>query len=1437
MSSDAQDIAVARYLKQEGMVTPEHLQQGLQAQARAVEGGKPISLAQALLNVGAITPAQKETLEKRLKGEEKKGGTQQLGPYRLRKKLGEGGMGAVYLADDSRDGKKVALKVLPRRHAADPEFLKRFRREAEAAIKLDHANIVRAFEAGEEASFHFYAMEYCEGEPLDRALKRTGLFSWHRAFEIVRDVARGLQYAHAQGFIHRDIKPANIFMTAAGMPKILDLGLTKKIDESQLSFQTLSGAVLGTPHYISPEGAKSDKSIDGRSDIYSLGATLYHLLTGEPPFSGNTLYEILSKHVNAELPNPQDVAEDIPDGVVHVLRKMMAKSPNDRYSDCGELVNDVELVLQGKTPQSAALGAGASAVAQLRKQIVGARRKRAGTYRVPLAGKPGNQAALVWGGVGFAALVVIILAVALSSGSSPPTRPADTPPISKSEALPPTLPKPDPGEAAQKKLNDLLRSLNGPPPAEKVKRIAELERFVAEHKGTFAASTAQGIMNDLKKPPVQPGAKPVDDAWIAEVQKLPAEEQVKRVVSKLKELNPGYDGREKHFLNAKGQVIRFDLRQSSLHDIRPIAAMAALDAIELGGTQVEDLTPLAGLPLTGINLSAAVTSLSPLQGMKLSWLSGNMSKIDNLQPLSGMPLKRLSIKGTRATDLSPLQGLRLETLECDFVPERDTAILKSISTLEKINDIPVAEFWKQHEPALPTVTNLKGHTGRLYEWFDLAVGERVYSDRDYKYQSIPARLSGARAIRTPNLDKGATMDPLFSFEVDQDITVVVGHDPRISLKPAWLGAFSETGETLRFYNLTFSIYEKVFPKGTITLGRNALSALADSGMYVVILLPTTQHSPSRLPPTLALDLGGGVVMEMVYIKPGAFTMGGTEGPKDNSYVDERPGHRVTITQGFYLGKYEATRGQFGTFVKETGYVTTSERDGKSHGRRADGRHDWIEGASWRDPVVFKQTADHPVICVNWNDAKAFCDWAAKKTGRELRLPTEAEWEYACRAGTATAWSFGNDKSMLNEYAWSGDNAQLQTHPVGQKKPNPWGLYDMHGNVWEWCEDLAGPYTGDAKDPTGAAGGVIRINRGGSWSGVALDTRSAVRRSHARQHNETKGGFRVALTVGNSSPPAPSRPAHVPADAKEFGGHYYKLFEEKMTWHEAKTQCDGVGGHLVTISNQQENDYVALLTPRKDAWIGLTDEEREGTWVWVTGEPLTFTFWRAGNPDNLGGAEHWADVMWGHGWKWNDSGKSAKMPFICEWEPYPQVDLLKLIDPKRDAVVGTWTIVGEALSSPVGNEGARVQIPYAPPEEYDLTLVVTRKSVVDGATVGLVAGGRQFAIVLDGWDPATSAIDFLDGKGGGTNETTSKVGRIFTDDKPKTIHCAVRRDRLTVTADGKIFIDWKASYSRVSLSNLWTVPDKRTLFVGFYKTPLLFSKILLTPVSGEGQGLR
>ena len=362
MAAPVSDEAFARTVQEMGVVTPPQLQAARQLQASEAARGILLTLADALVKQGVLAPATRDNIEKKAQAQAT-GGVQQLGNYKLLKKLGEGGMGAVYLAEDTMLGRQVAVKVLPKKLTENPEFLSRFKREAKAAGRLNHLNVVGAYATGEEAGQHYYVMEYCEGEPLDKHLKRLKSLPEALVIEIAIQVAQGLQYAHEHGLIHRDIKPGNIFLSREGTAKILDLGLSKDVSGGDQSFQTVSGTALGTPHYISPEQAQAAKDIDGRTDIYSLGATLYHLLTGQTPFHASTAAAILLKHITEQLPDPRDIRPDLSEGIVHVITKAMAKAPADRYANMREMLADLELVKAGEAPSSPAPDAGHSSIA------------------------------------------------------------------------------------------------------------------------------------------------------------------------------------------------------------------------------------------------------------------------------------------------------------------------------------------------------------------------------------------------------------------------------------------------------------------------------------------------------------------------------------------------------------------------------------------------------------------------------------------------------------------------------------------------------------------------------------------------------------------------------------------------------------------------------------------------------------------------------------------------------------------------------------------------------------------------------------------------------------------------------------------------------------------------------------------------------------------
>jgi formylglycine-generating enzyme required for sulfatase activity len=254
-------------------------------------------------------------------------------------------------------------------------------------------------------------------------------------------------------------------------------------------------------------------------------------------------------------------------------------------------------------------------------------------------------------------------------------------------------------------------------------------------------------------------------------------------------------------------------------------------------------------------------------------------------------------------------------------------------------------------------------------------------------------------------------------------------------------------------------------------------------------------------------------MKLKLIPAGEFLMGSPESDPD-AKDNEKPQHRVRITQPFYLGLHPVTRGQFRRFVEATGYQTEAEKDGKGGWGRDAAAGQWVRDPkfTWRS-VGFDQTDDHPVVNVSWNDATAFSDWLSRQEGQEYRLPTEAEWEYACRAGTTTRFSFGADEDALGQYAWYSANSKDRTHPVGEKKPNAFGLNDMHGNVWEWCwdgYDAAYYQKSPAVDPRGPDPASDRVLRGGGWSYVPRFARSAYRNRNVPGHRSDYLGFRLAL---------------------------------------------------------------------------------------------------------------------------------------------------------------------------------------------------------------------------------------------------------------------------------------------------------------------------------------
>lgn len=265
----------------------------------------------------------------------------QLGDYVLLRRLGLGGMGQVYLAEQVSLKRKVALKLLKSELAANETALERFKREAMAVARATHANIVQVYAIHEEKGLHFMALEYVEGRNLRDYLEKKGPPEVLISIGILRQVAAALQRASELGVIHRDVKPENILITRKGEVKVADFGLSRIFDEGQQPLNlTQSGVTMGTPLYMSPEQVEG-KTLDPRTDIYSLGATAYHLLAGEPPFRGQTPFEVAVQHVQKEAPALQEIRPDLPPELCQMVHRMMAKKPEERYQTAKDIVRDL----------------------------------------------------------------------------------------------------------------------------------------------------------------------------------------------------------------------------------------------------------------------------------------------------------------------------------------------------------------------------------------------------------------------------------------------------------------------------------------------------------------------------------------------------------------------------------------------------------------------------------------------------------------------------------------------------------------------------------------------------------------------------------------------------------------------------------------------------------------------------------------------------------------------------------------------------------------------------------------------------------------------------------------------------------------------------------------------------------------------------------------
>ena len=351
MAEVPDDTQFGRVVVDRRFATRDELKQCMRRQKELERSGKCVPLPDVMVDAGYLTKTQMKRLSSDMEDSVYKP-AQQIPGFQMLGKLGAGAMATVFKARQLSLDRTVAIKVLPKKLSENREFVDRFYKEGRAAARLNHNSIVQAIDVGEAGGYHYFVMEYVEGHTVSDEISDGAPMSEAEALEIVMQVARALEHAHERGLIHRDVKPKNIMLTKDRVAKLADMGLARETRDVELAVSE-AGRAYGTPYYISPEQIRGDVDIDARADIYSLGATFYHMVTGKVPFQGPTPSSVMHKHLKEPLKPPDHINPALTAGTAEVVEVMMAKKRSDRYASAKNLLVDLQAICRGEPPLQA----------------------------------------------------------------------------------------------------------------------------------------------------------------------------------------------------------------------------------------------------------------------------------------------------------------------------------------------------------------------------------------------------------------------------------------------------------------------------------------------------------------------------------------------------------------------------------------------------------------------------------------------------------------------------------------------------------------------------------------------------------------------------------------------------------------------------------------------------------------------------------------------------------------------------------------------------------------------------------------------------------------------------------------------------------------------------------------------------------------------------
>jgi formylglycine-generating enzyme required for sulfatase activity len=1020
----------------------------------------------------------------------------QIGRFLVRARLGEGAFGTVYRAYDPQLDRDVALKVpLPGRFEG-PQQAERFLREARAAARLRHPHVVPLFEASEQAPHFYLASALIQGRTLAAALDE-GPFDFREAARVARELAEALAYAHGEGVVHRDVKPANVMLDEKGAALLLDFGLAhRQGGEKRL---TGEGAVVGTPAYIAPEQlAAGSAEVSAASDQYSLGVVLYELLCGRAPFEGPTEV-VLFNALHSEPPPPRSFNPAVPPALEAICLKALAKRPQDRHADCQEMAGHLRRWLDGQSPTDPHLPA-ASPGAPPAAEVGGLRRRSR------------------WAVAAVAAVLATALAAAVVASFRARTDGPRQHASADSERPPEQTPTKTPDRIDKPQ-----------PPADKAQRTRQEQVAVTGLSGTFtltfdglttramgfnaSAATVERALHDL--PGIGGAGVSVSQTDFAEVQQFTVKQ--KAGVFRLT------------FKNHVTGSLAIDATADKVQD-----ALNALPSI--GGAGGNVTVSQAGSTYTvtfGAGLGSGQQPLLMLSEQLPVTVTGARSITTEVQ--------QFTIKQKTGHFRLTFDGKSTPLLPAAATADEVQATLNALPSIGKAGgSVKVSQVGSTY-----TVTFQRLHGGQPQLLRVTGTGSVPVTRRDgAAVQQLTAPLRGGfrltfKGSSTPLLPVDATADKVQealnalpsigkagghvtvtqvgrTYTVTFGGTLASGRQPSLTVTPsAPIATQTPASEIVRGYVL----YVVTFREG-LGRGEQPLLSGTGSGGASVTSVQKAPEDKDKAPKEEIVKgqdpFTNSLGMKFVRVKAGTFTMGSPKNEKDRNNDEDQ--HEVTISQDYFLGTTEVTQKQF--------------RDVMGFNPSA-----FSKTGNDRARVQGMDTDDFPVENVSWEEVQEFLKKlnalaAEKKNKVRYRLPTEAEWEYACRGGhkieqrgekaqlpfhlKSPSKSLGHGQANFYSGHPSGGGkagpSLDRTCPVAQYEPNVLGLYDMHGNVHEWCEDwYASDYyaKSPAKDPLGPDPGPDRVSRGGGWPHGGRHCRAAIRVKVPASIRQRSLGFRVA----------------------------------------------------------------------------------------------------------------------------------------------------------------------------------------------------------------------------------------------------------------------------------------------------------------------------------------